>query len=54
MNTKLHQYFLEPRNTQNNTERFQPVEFNGFRISNYGESATINRVELKAFGGALL
>ncbi len=46
MNTDTHRCFMEPRNTRNNTERvFNPIEFD---TVNYGESATINRVEFEA------
>lgn len=49
MNTDTHRCFMEPRNTRNNTERvFNPIEFDGIRSFNYGESATINRVEFEA------
>ena len=33
---------------------FKPIEFEMFRISNYGESATINCVEFETFGRPLL
>ena len=49
MNTDTHRCFMEPRNTRNNIERvFNPVEFDGIISFNYGESATINRVEFEA------
>lgn len=50
MYTDLHRCLLEPRKARKARKDSKPIEFDGFRSFNYGESATINRVEFEAIG----